>query len=462
MLACSAAMSSSQSSAVPSHAVAIIGGATAGAEVADRLAKAGVEVYVLDQNPRPYGKIEDGLPRWHSALRNKEYANIREKLDQPGVHFLPNTKVGKDVSFDALAKEWGFSAVVLACGAWRDRPLPVPNADDYVGKGLLYQNPFIIAFNHKGDPHYTGEHYESMDGAVVVGGGLASIDVAKVLSLEVAQKALAARGHHVEDLEEFEKKGIPKQLEEFGLKYEDLGLKGLTLLYRRNPEDMPLMAEPPDATPERMEKVKASRKKILEKAMEKFCFTFEGLSAPEKLIIEEGRVAGLVARKVRQEGKKLVPTDELNEYRTPLIVSSIGSIPEPMPGLKMNGELFPFTDWDLGRLDGYPNVFSAGNVVTGKGNIIASRKHASQIGEHLVEQFLGLGDPAGRKAAEEELFEGVASKARAQAEGIAKAVAAAPRITEAALTEVRRRARVQQDKVGFKGSFSDWIAKVSG
>ena len=47
----------------PRHAVAVIGGATAGAEMAGRLAEQGVAVAVFEQNPRPYGKIEDGLPR---------------------------------------------------------------------------------------------------------------------------------------------------------------------------------------------------------------------------------------------------------------------------------------------------------------------------------------------------------------------------------------------------------------
>lgn len=461
MLSFSPPMPAPQTLEKPSHAVAVIGGATAGAEVADRLVKAGVEVYVLEQNPRPYGKIEDGLPSWHAALRNKEYESIREKLSQPGIVVLPNTRVGRDVSFEELTRAWGFSAVVLACGAWRDRPLPVKGADEWVGKGLLYQNPFIIAFNHKHDPRYTGPRFESVDGALVVGGGLASIDVVKVLMLETVQRALAERGHHIEDLEELEKKGIPKQLEELGLTFADLGLRGATLIYRRSPEDMPVMAEPPDATPERMEKVKASRRKILEKAMEKFCFTFEGLLAPEELIIEGDRLVGLRARKQRQEGKKLFPTDELREFRAPLIVSSIGSIPEPMPGVQMNGELFPFTDWDLGRLEGYPNVFSAGNVVTGKGNIIASRKHASMIGEYLVEQFLGLGDSDGRAAAEAQMFESVTAGARARAEGIAQAVASIPRIGAEALAEVRRRAQARQAQIGYDGSLQDWLAKVS-
>jgi len=122
----------------PRHAVAVIGGATAGAEIASRLAERGITVAVFDQNPRPYGKIEDGLPRWHVGLRHKEYANIDSKLSTPGVHFVPRTKIGEDIGFTTLVNEWGFSAAVLANGAWRDRPLPIDGADAWVGKGLLY------------------------------------------------------------------------------------------------------------------------------------------------------------------------------------------------------------------------------------------------------------------------------------------------------------------------------------
>ena len=88
------------------HAVAVIGGATAGAEVAARLADRGCTVVVIEQNSRPYGKIEDGLPRWHVGLRNKEYQVISAKLSKPGVHFLPLTKVGRDVGFAELCREW--------------------------------------------------------------------------------------------------------------------------------------------------------------------------------------------------------------------------------------------------------------------------------------------------------------------------------------------------------------------
>ena len=106
--------------------------------------------------------------------------------------------------------------MVLACGAWRDRPLPIEGADAYVGRGLIYQNPFIIWFNHADEPGYTGPVFEPRDGALVVGGGLASIDVVKALMLMTVREKLRARGIE-QDLVEMEVKGIPKILEHHGL-----------------------------------------------------------------------------------------------------------------------------------------------------------------------------------------------------------------------------------------------------
>ena len=196
---CSLTMPATMPDRAPSHSVAVIGGAVAGAEVAGALAERGARVAVIEQNPRPYGKIEDGLPRWHVALRRKEYETIGEKLSRPNVDFVPLTSIGRDVGFRELTRDWGFSAVVLACGAWRDRPLPVEGADAYVGRGLIYQNPFIIWFNHANEKAYRGPVFEPRDGAIVVGGGLASIDVVKVLMLETTRAKLRERGIEVGD-----------------------------------------------------------------------------------------------------------------------------------------------------------------------------------------------------------------------------------------------------------------------
>ncbi len=442
----------------PSHCVAVIGGAVAGAEAAGVLAAAGAEVVVFEQNPRPYGKIEDGLPRWHVALRRKEYGAIGEHLSRPHVHYVPNTAVGRDVSFRELVEDWGFSGVVLACGAWRDRPLPVDGADDYIDRGLVYQNPFVIWFNHMNEAGYDGQRFETPDGALVVGGGLASIDVVKVLMLETTRAKLAERGIE-EPMLELEVKGIPKVLARHGLEFEDLGLECCTLFYRRDVESMPLVELPAGADEKRTEKVKASRRKLLDKAMQKYRFKMEPLCMPDGLIVEGGRLVGLRFRRTRMEGGRPVPTDETFERRGSVVISSIGSIPLPIEGIPMKGELFEFEDWDLGRLPGYPTVFAVGNVATGKGNIVASRKHARAVGEVVVEAFLGLG--ADGHAGEEALAREAHISAQEAAERIRKEIERQPPIDPDALAGIRQRVRDRQQAVGYPGDYSTWIEQAT-
>jgi NADPH-dependent glutamate synthase beta subunit-like oxidoreductase len=439
----------------PSHCVAVIGGAAAGSEVAAVLAQRGIEVTVFDMNPRPYGKVEDGLPRWHVALRHKEYDGISKNLSTSGVSFVPNTKIGQDVDFRALVEDWGFSGVVLACGAWQDRPLAIDGAEQYVDKGLIYQNPFIVWFNHNVEAGYGGQIFESKDGALVVGGGLASIDVAKVLMLETTVAKLRERGIE-EDLVEMEVKGIPKILARHGIEFEELGIEGCTLLYRRSDSDMPLMEMPDDADEKRQAKVQMGRQKMLGKAMDKFRFKFEPLCMPEGLITEGDQLVGLSMRRTKIEKGRVVPQDETFEVRGTYIISSIGSIPEPTPGIPMRGELFEFTDWDLGRLDGYPTVFSAGNVVTGKGNIVASRKHARQVCETVIEAFLGIGE-----GDETQLLEGAKEAAREQADAIANAITVQPPIASDQLEAVRKRIAERQAAVDYSGDYKNWIEKVT-
>ncbi len=372
-------------------AIAVIGGATAGAEAADIFAKHGILTVVFEQNARPYGKVEDGLPRWHAGLRAKEYAAIDAKLAQEHVHFVPSTRVGRDIDLRDLTERWGFHCVVLANGAWRDRPLAVPDAERWVGKGLVYQNPFIYWFNHHHEAGYDGPVFEALDDTIVVGGGLASIDVAKSINLELARGALESRGVHAE-LEELEVKGIPKELEKHGLTWAELGFKGATLFYRRRPEDMPLITLPDGADERLRTKIEKSRANMLEKATSKFLFNVRPLRAPHSLIISNDRVAGMRFAVTRMDGGKLVQTEELEEVRGAQVISSIGSIPEPIPGVPMKGELYGYSDWDLGRLPDFPTLFAAGNVVTGKGNIVDSRKHARHVGQHVRDEYLSLAE----------------------------------------------------------------------
>ena len=291
----------------------------------------------------------------------------------------------------------------------------------------------------------------------VVGGGLASIDVVKVLMLETARAALRARGIE-ERMLDLEVKGIPKLLERHGLAFEDLGLRGCTLFYRRRLEDMPLVEVPEGATAERRAKVEGARRKLLEKAIEKYRFRVEPLAAPDGLLVEGGRLVGLRFRRTRMEGGRPVPTDETFERRGRYVISSIGSIPEPIPGIDMKGELLAFTDWDLGRLAAYPNVFSAGNVVTGKGNIVASRKHASHVAERVIEAFLGLGE--GHRG-EEAMLDGERETARRAAGAAGSHASTLTPHGDEARARLRSRIRERQAAVGFTGDYATWIARVT-
>ncbi len=439
------------------HIVAVIGGATAGAEVAARLAGKGVRVVVFEMNARPFGKIEDGLPRWHVGLRNKEYETISAKLSLPGVEFVPNTKLGRDIPFEEVAREWGFSAVVLANGAWRDRPLPIEGSDAYIGKGLIYQNPFIIYFNHLEEDVEPAETFEFLDDAIIVGGGLASIDVAKVLMLETTRAKLAERGIEA-DMVELEVKGIPKILAKHDLEFSDLGLKGCTIFYRRRVEDMPLAEIPEGADEAREAKVRTARARLLDKAMGKSFFKMEPLSAPDGLLIEDGRVVGVRFRRTKIEGGRVLMTDETYERRGSCVISSIGSIPEAIPGIEMKGELFAFTDWDIGRLDGYPNLFSVGNVVTGKGNIVASRKHASEVYDAALESFLGLAEDG--HEGEAALSDAANAAATNTADAVAASLEGATPPSPDVLASILAKVQARQKAVGYGGELRSWLEQV--
>jgi hypothetical protein len=153
---------------------------------------------VFEQGARPYGKIEDGLPRWHEKLRDKEYRKIDENLGSAQIVFVPKTEIGRDLSWRELYGDAGFSAIVLANGAWRDRGLPIEGADAYAGRGLVYQNELVYWFNHYEDAGYDGPVFEIPDDVIIVGGGLASIDVVKIVNLELYARALRARGIDVD------------------------------------------------------------------------------------------------------------------------------------------------------------------------------------------------------------------------------------------------------------------------
>jgi hypothetical protein len=246
--------------------------------------------------------------------------------------------------------------------------------------------------------------------------------------MELALERLAARGIH-EELEELEIRGIPAVLARHKLEWKDLGIQGSTIYYRRRTEDMPLMELPSGADEKTTAKVLKARQNMLEKSTSKYMYKVVPLHAPHALIVENDRLVGLVFARTRMENGKLIVTDEKVEVRAPLFISSIGSIPRPLAGVPMKGELYAYTDWDIGTLPDFPTLFACGNVVTGKGNIVDSRRHAKDVAAHVRDQYFQL----------------------------AADVKKQPPLGAAQREALLGRVRARQAQVGYTGDYKKWI-----
>jgi glutamate synthase (NADPH/NADH) small chain len=157
--------------------VAVVGSGPAGLAVAEELAKRGHKVTVFEAWPRPGGLLVYGIPGFKL---NKEsvWAHIR-MLEEMGVEFRCNTRIGKNLSVDALLRRppegQGFDAAFLGHGACAGNLMKIPgeelknvyNATEYLVRGNLPDS--LLPPELHGRPH-AGRR------TVVVGGGDTAMD----------------------------------------------------------------------------------------------------------------------------------------------------------------------------------------------------------------------------------------------------------------------------------------------
>ena len=105
--------------------VAVIGGGPAGLTAAYFLSLKGHSVTVFEQMDKMGGMLRYGIPEYRlpKAVLDKEI----EFIAATGVTFKNGVKIGKDISFDDIKKD--YDATVVAAGAWKSSKMRIPGED---------------------------------------------------------------------------------------------------------------------------------------------------------------------------------------------------------------------------------------------------------------------------------------------------------------------------------------------
>jgi NADPH-dependent glutamate synthase beta subunit-like oxidoreductase len=217
---------------------------------------------------------------------------------------------------------------------------------------------------------------------------------------------------------------------------------------------MPLAQPPDNATSEQIAKTEQIRQKMLRLARDKYLFRFQDCRLTTGIIVQDGRLAGLKVVETKIEGRKAepIPGSE-HELRSALVVSSIGSVPEKLPGISMNGEYYTFAGKDVPRYTAMDRVFGVGNVVTGQGNIRVSLVHSQKVTKRVLDCMKGDDGNVAAGSAEQQVASAL--------DAIGKQIELIPQLSDDQLAEVERQVHVLQEKAGFTSDYDSWIAKVT-
>jgi len=316
--------------------VAVIGSGPAGLTVAAELACMGYNVTIFEALPVAGGMLAVGIPSYRlpkDVLRMEIAA-----IEALGVEIRLNSPVqfeeGKGL--DALSAQ-GYEAVFIAVGAHKSVELGVPGEDL---EGVVHGARLLKMLNlsqQVDDPQWhAGLEKTLVRGAdtrvAVIGGGNTAMDVSRSLRR--------------------------------------LGVKDVTVLYRRSREEMP-------AIPEEVEEA------------EKEGTPFQFLAAPIRVLEKDGRVAGLECVRMRlgepdRSGRPRPVPIPGSEFRldVDLVVPAIGQSPElSFLGEAHGLEITQQGTFEVSRatyMTNRPGVFAAGDAITQPVSVIHAIQSAKQ------------------------------------------------------------------------------------
>ena len=323
------------------ESVGIIGAGPGGLAAADMLRRKGFQVTVYDRYDRAGGLMTYGIPGF--KLEKPVVMQRVEQLEQSGVSFVMNCKVGEDLSFDAIRGQ--HDAVLIATGVYKMRDVGAPG----VGQaGIVQALDYLTASNRKSfgddvEAYESGELNAEGKRVVVIGGGDTAMDCVRTAIRQ--------------------------------------GATSVKCLYRRDRANMPgSQRETQNAEEEGVE--------------------FVWLSAP-KGFTGNGAVEGVIVQKMRlgapdASGRQMPEVIEGADYveGADLVITALGFEPEDLPKLWGVPDL-AVTRWGTIKADfrthqtAIPGVFAAGDIVRGASLVVWAirdgREAADAIADYIAQ-----------------------------------------------------------------------------
>jgi NADPH-dependent glutamate synthase beta subunit-like oxidoreductase len=325
--------------------IAVIGAGPSGMACAYQLARRGYSVTVFESLPKPGGMLRYGIPEYRLP-RDVLDAEI-QRIVNFGVELKCDTKIGKDVSFADLRKD--FSAIYVAIGAHQGKDMGIPGED---GPGLWTGTEFLNHVN-------SGKQVDIGGNVVVIGGGDTAIDAARVSKRVTIDSA-----------------GISKRM----------GAE-VTILYRRTRTEMPAI------------------EREIEEALEEG-IDIEYLAAPiEMLRDDDGHLRAMIVQRMElgepdDSGRRRPVPIKGDTYELPVetVITAVSQKPDlgAVGSEELGDGWLNADDWGRTEIEG---IWTGGDNINlgiattsiGQAKRAADNIHFSLRGEELPNN--GMGDP---------------------------------------------------------------------
>lgn len=378
--------------------VAIIGAGPAGIYAADILTKSDIDVRIdlFEKLPAPYGLVRYGVAPDHPRI--KLITDALRKVLEPGtIRLVGNVDIGGDVTVERLRDH--YDVVLLATGANRDAPLPLPGSELPGNHGAA---EFVSWYD--GHPDAPRTWPLDAESVAVLGAGNVALDISRVLTRRVEDLirsdipdnvAEGLRASAVRDLHLFARRG-PAHAKFSAVELRELGkLPGVEIVV--DAEDFVF-----DAAATAQVEASSQVKRVVTTLTEWALREPGGTPAERRIhlhffhrpveVLGAGRVTGLRTERTEYTGDGTVRgTGEFIDTQVQAVYRAVGYFSSPIPGVPFDevAGVVPNAEGRVLDAEGEPiaGLYATGWIKRGPVGLIGSTKSDAQetIGHILAD-----------------------------------------------------------------------------